>query len=510
MTINHAIKALTSETIYIKPGIYPIGHDVVIAKDVNWIAANNNVLINNSVSGIEGVATQIHIPYPPPMGLIAYYNFPKPIDLSSNYSIGFWFKPSTTLSSRELTPDYGGSPLKILLDDSLNCSSPVYSEIIWHTEWVTPEWKYYKIPGTPPQGKSLPPLRKNIRSIGIEIWDNPSCITPSTPYSIIIDDIHANGGEIRTHSNIRLLGAGPRETILKLKPHSNVPMIIMEGSNVEIAGLQLDGNLDNQDAIDQCIGIYNPSGGFGSKIHHNYIHHTKGGGIKLRGYGIEIYENLIEWTENPCIELIYYPHSIHIHHNTLKYAINDDNIWVRAAHNILIEYNELYGVTTELLSSGDPAVPVEWRNKKPQPWNGIRIEGNSYNVTVQFNKIYNVPGYGIIQCYGHHNTIKFNCIFNSQQHQLAVQNWKGGNATYIQVIGNFVSGGARKGLYIGGYNNTIENNWTKDNAEGGIFIGGTGHIGSGNYAEERVNVAPSTFMSQEPPILPTFKAGITW
>ncbi|MEM2111227.1 MAG: hypothetical protein QXX08_05040, partial [Candidatus Bathyarchaeia archaeon] len=212
VTINYAIKAISSGTVYIMPGTYPIGLNVVISKDANWVSTKASVSINNSVPGMEGVATQINIPYPAPTGLIAYYNFPAPLDLSLNYSLGFWFKPSTALSSKEATGDYGGSPLKFLLDDSLNCTSPIYSEEIWHPEWVTNDWKYCKIPGTPPAGKTLPKDLAKIRSIGIEIWSNPNCITPSTTYSVMIDDVHAHGGEIRIHRNIRLVGAGANET----------------------------------------------------------------------------------------------------------------------------------------------------------------------------------------------------------------------------------------------------------------------------------------------------------
>jgi parallel beta-helix repeat protein len=285
--------------------------------------------------------------------------------------------------------------------------------------------------------------------------------------------------------------------------------VFMKGSNVEIAQLQLDGNYDNQDTIDQCFGIYNPSGGYGSKIHHNYVHHTKGSGIKLRGSNIEVYENLIEWTENPCVELAYSPSFIHVHHNTLKYTFNDDNIRISDAHDITIEYNEFYGVTSALLASGDSSIPIVWRNKQPDAWNGIRADRNSYNILIQRNKIYDVSGYGISQCYGHDNTIQHNQIYNSEENQLSVQNW-GGNCYNIHVIGNLAVGGAVKGLDIDGSNNEIRDNWTKDNANGGISISGSGHYGSGNYPEETTNDAPASFISSTPPSLPTFQAGTTW
>jgi len=508
-TINYAINAISSGTVYVQPGTYPIGRNTVIAEDASWVSAEALVSINNSVLGKEGVATQINIPYPAPTGLIAYHNFPTPVDLSSNYSLSFWFKPSTALSSKEATGDHGGSPLKFLIDDSTNCASPTYSVEIWHPEWIEATWKHYKIPGTPPAGKSLPTGLTNIRSIGIEVWSDPNCITPSTPYNIIIDDVHANGGEIRTHSNIKLSGAGADKTIIRLNSHANIPMIFIEGSNVEIARLQFDGNYDNQDLIDDCIGIYNPSDGSGSKIHHNYVHHTKGGGIKVRGSNIEIYENLIEWTENPGIELAYSPSFIYVHHNTLKYAINDDNIRVCDAHNITIEYNELYGVTSALLASGDPSVPINWRNKQPATWNGMRQDRNAHYILIQYNKIYDVPGYGIVQGYGYDNTIQYNQIYNSSGKQLTVQSW-GGTAQNIHVIGNLAVGGAGAGLDIGGSNNEIRDNWTKDNAAGGIFISGSGHYGSRNYAEETTNGANASFMSSTPPSLPPFQAGIAW
>jgi len=510
VTINYAINAISSGTVYVSGGIYPIGRDAVIAKDASWVSAGASVSINNGVSGKEGVATQINIPYPAPTGLIAYYNFPTPVDLSTAYSLGFWFKPSTALSSRSATGDFGGSPLKFLIDNSPNCASPTYSVEIWHMEWVTSTWKYFKIPGTPPVGEALPSDLNNIRSIGIEVWSNPNCITPSTPYNIIIDDVHSHQGFIRTHRNIKLIGAGATETIIKLNPHANIPMVFMEGSNVEIARLQLDGNYDNQDTIDECMGIYNPSGGYGSKIHHNYIHHIKGGGIKLRGSNIEIYENLVEWTENPGVDLSYYPSFIHVHHNTLKYAINDDNIRVDATSDITIEHNELYGVTSALLASGDPSIPIVWRNKQPAEWNGIRSDRNAYNILIQYNKIYDVPGYGIAQAYGHDNTIQYNQIYNSKEIQLSVQSW-GGACYNIHVIGNLAVGGAKRGLNIGGgLNAEIRDNWTKNNAGGGIFIVGTGNYGSGNYPEETFNDAPASFLSSTPPSLPTFQAGTTW
>jgi hypothetical protein len=509
VTINHAINAISSGTVYVQPGTYPIGRDTVIAEDASWVSANPSVSIDNSVSGREGVATQINIPYPAPTGLIAYYNFPTPIDLSSAYSLGFWFRPSTTLSSKDVTGDFGGSPLKFLIDNSPNCASPTYSVEIWHAEWVTATWKYYKIPGTPPAGEALPNGLTNIQSIGIEVWSNPTCITPSTTYNIIIDDVHANEGVIRTHSNIKFIGAGANKTIIKLNPHANIPMMLMKGSNVEITGLQLDGNYDNQNAIDECMGIYNPSGGSGSKIHHNYIHHTKGGGIKLRGSNIEVYENLVEWTENPCIELAYYPSFIHVHHNTLKYAINDDNMRLSNAHDITIEHNAFYGVTSELLASGDPSVPVIWRNKHPHRWNGLRSDRNAYNILIQYNKFHDSSGYGVSQCWGHDNTIQYNEIYNSRENQLSVQN-SGGNCYNIHVIGNVAVGGAKRGLNIDGSNNEIRDNWTKDNAAGGVFLSGSGHYGSGNYAEETTNAVSASFMSSTPPSLPTFQAGITW
>lgn len=509
VTINYAINAISSGTVYVSPGTYLIGRETVIAKDASWVSAEASVSINNGVSGKEGVATQINIPYPAPTGLIAYYNFPTPIDLSSAYCLGFWFKPSTTLSSRYVTGDFGGSPLKFLIDNSPNCASPTYSVEIWHPEWATATWKYYKIPGTPPAGKALPTHLTNIRSIGIEVWNNPDCITPSTSYNIIIDDVHANAGGIRTHSNIKLIGAGANETIIRLNPHANIPTVIMEGSNVEIARLELDGNYDNQDTIDQCMGIYNPSDGSGSKIHHNYIHHTRGAGIKLRGSNIEVYENLVEWTENPCVELGYSPSFIHVHHNTLKYPFNDDNIRFSNAHDITIEYNELYGITSALLASGDPSIPIDWRNKQPDAWNGIRPDRNAYNILIQYNKIYDVPAYAIAQAYGHDNTIQYNQIYNSGENQLSVQSWSG-TSRNIHVIGNLAVGGAKRGLNIGGSNNEIRDNWTKDNADGGIFISGSGHYGSGNYAEETTNDASASFMSSTPPSLPSFQAGITW
>jgi hypothetical protein len=510
VTINYAINAISSGTVYVSPGTYLIGRDTVIGKDASWVSAEASVSINNGVSGKEGVATQINIPYPAPTGLIAYYNFPTPVDLSSAYCLGLWFKPSTSLSSRGTTGDFGGSPLKFLIDDSTNCASPTYSVEIWHPEWVTSSWKYYKIPGTPPAGKALPTGLTNIRSIGIQVWSNPNCITPSTPYNIIIDDVHSQQGSIRTHSNIKLIGAGANETIIKLNPHANIPMVFMQGSNVEIAELQLDGNYDNQDTIDECMGIYNPSGGSGSKIHHNYVHHTKGGGIKLRGSNIEVYENLIEWTENPCVELAYSPSFIHVHHNTLKYPINDDTIRLSDAHDITIEYNELYGVTSALLASGDPSIPIIWRNKQPGGWIGLRSDRNAYNILIQYNKIYDAPGYGIAQCRGHDNTIQYNQIYNSKENQLSVQSWDG-DCYNIHVIGNLAAGGAKRGLNIGGNEIEVRDNWTKNNAGGGIFISaGTGHYGSGNYAEETTNDAPASFTSPTSPSLPPFQAGITW
>ena len=507
VTINYAINAISSGTVYVSPGTYPIGRDTVIAKDASWVSAEASVSINNGVSGKEGVATQINIPYPAPTGLIAYYNFPTPVDLSSVYSLGFWFKPSTALSTR--ATGYSGSPLKFLIDNSPNCASPTYSVEICHPEWVTATWKYYKIPGTPPVGEALPSGLTNIRSIGIEVWSNPKCITPSTSYNIMIDDVHSNEGVIQTHSNIRLIGAGADKTIIRLNPHSNIPMVVMKGSNVEIAQLQLDGNYDNQDSIDQCMGIYNPYGGSGSKIHHNYVHHTRGSGIKLRGSNIEVYENLVEWTENPCVELTYSPSFIHVHHNTLKYDFNDDNIRVSDAHDITIEYNELYGITSALLASGDPSVPTIWRNRHPAGWNGLRSDRNAYNILVQYNKIYDVSAYGIAQCSGYDNTIQFNQIYNSNEMQLSVQSWDG-PVQNIHVIGNLAIGGTRRGLNIGGSNNEIRNNWTKDNADGGIFISGSGHYGTGNYPEETLNDAPTSFISSTPPSLPTFQAGTTW
>ena len=509
VTINYAINAVSSGTVYVRPGTYLIGRDTVIAKDASWVSAEASVSINNSVSGKEGTTTQINIPYPAPIGLIAYYNFPEPVDLSTAYSLCFWFKPSTDLSSKEATNDFGGTPFRFLIDDSPNCASPIFSDTIWHPEWATATWKNYKVPGTPPGGKALPVGLTNIQSVGIEVWSNSDGITPSAPYNIIIDDVHANEGAIRIHSNIKLIGAGANETIIRLNSHANIPMLIMEGSNIEIARLQLDGNYDNQDAIDQCMGIYNPSGGSGNKIHHNYIHHTKGGGIKLRGSNIEIYENLVEWTENSNIELCHSPSFIHVHHNTLKYAINDDNIWVRNAHDITIEYNELYGATSALLASGDPSVPINWRNKQPAGWNGLRSDRNSYIITIQYNKVYDVPAYGIAQASGHDNLIQYNQIYNSTENQLSSQSWDG-ECYNIHIIGNLVVGGVKSGLNIGGSASEIRDNWTKDHATGGIFISDSGHYGSGNYAEETINGAPASFMSSTPPSLPQFNAGINW
>jgi len=512
VTINYAINAISSGTVYVQSGTYPIGRDAVIAKDVSWVSAEASVSINNGVSGQEGVATQINIPYPAPTGLIAYYNFPTPVDLSSAYCLGFWFKPSTALSSRDATGDFGGSPLKFLIDNTPNCASPTYSVEIWHGEWISATWKYYKIPGTPPAGKSLPSGLTNIQSIGIEVWSNPNCITPSTSYNIMIDDIHANEGFIRTHSNIKLIGAGANTTIMRLGDHANIPMMFLEGSNVEIAGLQLDGNFDNQDTIDQCLGIYNPSGGSGSKIHHNYIHHVKGDGIKLRGSNIEVYENLVEWTENPNIGLSYYPNSIHIHHNTLRYAINDDNIWIKEANDITIEYNELYGVTSQILSSGDPSVPIIWRNRNPSEWNGIRMQ-QTYGNLIQYNKVYDAPAASIVIGGDDHDSeIRYNQLYRGSSHsgnQLRVMTWVG-SATRIKVIGNKVVDGFNRGIDIGGTSNTIIDNWTEGNKGGGIFIAGSDHTGSGNYPEETTNDAPASFISSTPPSLPTFQAGITW
>jgi hypothetical protein len=510
VAINHAISALSSGNVYVQPGIYPIGRDIVIAKDVGWLSATPSVSINNAVPGIEGLATQINIPYPAPTGLIAYYNFPTAIDLSGNFSLSCWFKPSTDLSAKAVTGDYAGSPLKFLLSSSLNSANPIYSVEIWDPEWVTAMWKNYKIPNTPPSGRSLPESLPNIRSIGIEVWTNPNSITPKSPYNIIIDDIHAHGGEIRTHSNIRLIGAGPNETIIKLNSHSNIPMMILEGSNIEITRLQLDGNFDNQDTIDECMGIYNPDGGTGSTIHHNYLHHTKGCGIKLRGSDMEVYENLIEWTENPNIELGYSPSFIKVYNNTLKYAIDDDNIRISGdAHDITIEHNLIYGVTSAVLASGDPSIPIVWRNKQPSAWNGIRLDRNNTNVLIRYNKIFNAPGYGITQSYGHDNTIQYNEIYYSGQNQLSVQSFDG-PAQNIHVIGNFVVGGAQRGINIGGSNIEIKDNWTRDNVGGGIFVNGSGDYGSGNYAQESNNNVTAGFLSSMPPALPSFQAGITW
>jgi hypothetical protein len=509
VAINCAINALSSGTVYVQPGTYPIGRDTVIAEDTAWVSVASSVSINNTVPGIEGIATQINIPYPAPTGLVACYNFLNPINLSGNWSLGFWFKPSTDLSNKAATGDYGGSPLKFLLSTSANCSSPVYSAEIWHSEWATATWKNYKIPNTPPSGRSLPESLANIRSIGIEVWSNPNCITPATPYNIIIDDVHAHSGEIRVHSNIRLIGAGAGNTILRLNPHTNIPMMVLEGSNVEIDGLQLDGNYDNQDTIDECQGIYDP-GNAGISIHHNYIHHTKGAGIKLRSNNTEVYENLIEWTENPNIDLGCSPSFIHVYNNTLKYAIDDDNIRISGeAHNITIEHNLLYGVTSSLLASGDPSVPVVWRNRQPLEWNGIRLDRNAYNNLVQYNKIFNAPGYGIAVCYAHDNTVQYSEIYYSVRDQLSVQSW-GGPEYNAHIIGNLIVGGAQRGINTGGSNDEIRDNWSRNNAGGGIFIVGSGEYGSGNYAEEGNNGAPAGFMSSTPPNIPTFQAGTTW
>jgi hypothetical protein len=489
VAINYAINALSSGTISIQPGVYPIGGDTIITGDSPWVSAASSVSIENGASGMEGIAAQINIPYPAPTGLVAHCNFPIPIDLSGN-SLGFWFRPSVDLSNKATTGDYGGSPLKILLSTSPNCATPIYSVELWHPEWITATWKYYKIPFTPTSGTTLPAGLTNIRSIGIEIWNNSQCITPTVPYNVLIDDVHANSGYLTLHGNIQLMGAGSLNTLFVLNAAANVPLITIGGSNVEIAGLQLDGNLANQGAIDGCPGIYDP-GFSGISIHHNYIHHTKGAGIKLRGTNIAIYENLIEWTENPNIELSYSPSFVHIYYNTLKYVTNDDNVRISGgAHDNTVEFNLLYG------ASG-------------AAWNGIKLDHDNYNNFIQCNKIFNVPGCGIIQGCGHDNTIQFNEIYYSAQDQLSVQSW-GGLAENIHVYKNFIVGGAQKGINIGGTNVELIDNWSKDNALGGLFVGGSGAYGRGNYAEESTNNAPAGLLSATPPNLQSFQAGVTW
>lgn len=500
-TINYAINALTSGTVRVEAGNYKIGSDKIVTQENRWTPTASSILINQ-VSEKTNNTIQIDVLNPNITGLIAHYNFESPINLSGNRTLGFWFKPSIDLTNAS-TIDCG-SPFRLILSTSPNCGSPIFIQEIIHPEWVTATWKYYTVPAVP-AGSALPSNLSNIRSIGLEVFNNIDCLAPKDSYNIKLGEIHAFSGEIKVHDNIRLVGAGVNNTIIKLNPQINIPMIVLEGANIEITGLNLDGNYDNQNSIDACIGIYD-SGNSQIKIYNNYIHHIKGAGILIRGIKSEIYNNLIEWTQNPNIALSYYPSSIRIYSNTLKYATDDDNIRVSAAQNVTIENNLIVGVTSSLLTEKDATTPTMLVNTTPLEWNGIRIDRNTSDTLIQYNKIYNVTGYGIALNSGHDNIVQYNEIYYSERNQISIQNWSG-TSLNAHIIGNLVVGGKQRGINEAGINTEVSNNWCKNNRHGGIFLLGINHYGEGNFVEESTNAITKSMLSIMPPELSSFTAG---
>jgi hypothetical protein len=205
--------------------------------------------------------------------------------------------------------------------------------------------------------------------------------------------------------------------------------VLLNGSGVEFAGFEVDGNFAAQQAIDYGAGIYNGGGGAGSRIHHNYIHHTNGSGIHIRGSKIEIYQNWIEWTENAQINLSHAPSFINVHHNTLRYAFNDGNLWLWKAHGITIEHNEMYAITQEALDQPS-TVPGSLVGR----WVPFMAKSSSHGWTLRKNKIYDSRTNGLVVAEGSHDTTvgARTCVKSKISHNL-VEN---GGANGIQTDGN--------------------------------------------------------------------------
>ncbi len=498
-------------TVYVNPGTYHVGYDETSVRDAAWMATSS-ASVTNDVPGLQGVATRIDVPYPPPaVGLIARTSLRAPLDLTEAVSLGVWINASMDFTPPNVSPRT--SPLKFVLSREANCSTSDYASEWQHPERVTAGWKYYKIPSFPAL-TSLPSGLNGIQCIGIELWDSPTA-TPSVPYAVTIDDIHVQGGDVEIRGDTILRGAGVGQSKVVLAEHANMPLLTIVGSNVEITDLELDGNFDHQDSIDMCPGLLAPAGANDLRIHHNYVHHTKGGGIKVRGERIMIYENVVEWTENPGVELSFFPSFVEVFNNTLRYAFNDDNVWINTAHDIRLRHNRLVGISVPLLASGDPGVPIALRNTLPASIGGIRIQGTAYNITVEENEIVDSPYIGVTVAGGAYDvTLIHNRIERSAQRGIVVKPW-GGDVHDIHLIGNLVcDSGAMVGMDIEGEHHEIRDNWTRDNVGGGMRLAGTGSFGDGNYCEDGIagdfDVANDVRTADAPPTMPAFASGVTW
>jgi parallel beta-helix repeat protein len=508
VTLNHAIRQLSSGVVFVEPGVYPIGKERNLIPDGGWVPDHDAASVTNGVTGHEdNWATEITVHWSPGTeALIAHANFPTVVRRSEIAKLGFWLRPSHTFSDRGRNGNANGGPFQFVLDNDVNCTSPEYAWPIFHPEWVTAEWKWYPITAGPGVGSELPRDPATIRCLGIRWYDNERLDLPTFPYGVKIDDVHGtvDNSWITTKSGVTLRGAGATETQLVAVPGLNHIMVDIRGSRVEFADFELDGNYGAQQAIDYGAGIYNGRGGNDSKIHHNYIHHTKGSGIHIRGSHIEIYENWIEWTENAQINLSFAPSFINVQHNTLRYAFNDGNLWLWKAHDITMECNEMYAVTQEALNMPN-AVP----GLQVGRWVPFMAKNGSYGWSFRKNRIHDSNTYGMQITQGSHSaTIDNNIVSNSRRQGIVLQR---SDVTGIEISHNIVEDGANDGIQTSGSDHMIIENWTRNNAFG-IDLKGSRLSGSGNYAPEGWKGSSAVGFASSPPVTidTTFAAGASW
>ena len=500
--INWAIQRAGANgggVVHLAEGEYDIGDfDPITSDGVSWISARPDVRIdNNSTESLppyqaRGTSvTKLTIAASasgePKAGLIAYINFPTPVDLSRYRAIALWLSPNKSLMAAN------SSRLQFTFSKQANAVAPFRSVKVWHSDGGKPGWRGHRLPSLTSDGFQLdnpllPPLT-GVRSIGIEIIADPQGQSPigNTDTVIYLDDLTGHYGQLdMTQDKVVLEGEGPYHTVLKLADYANLPAIYLTARGAGIRQLQIHGNTDNQTLIDYCGGIDSPweLDSMNTSIHHVFIQQTQGSSITMRGSNVRIYENLLTFSENPMIGVVN-GNNVDINSNTLKYCTNDSFIYLKYSNSYSnsVTSSTFFPVTKELRLSGSPDVPASYATSRFHEIvnRGVHAYFDTYGHIIKNNKFYNMRSadqqqQAVLLSHGARNIlIEGNYFYNSNV-EFRKWGWSPGNS---RLKDNYFSNGSF--TIYGGRDFQVEGNVFDGDSSMRLLDAVARVTGTGNY-----------------------------